>query len=891
MGRKTRRLLVPEVIQTSSMDCGIASVKAVLDGFGIPASYGRLREACQTTVDGTSIDALEEVLTQLGLNAEQIMLPGDYVLETEAEALPSIAVVRLPNGFTHFVVLWRLHGSLVQMMDPAAGRRWASRASVMRQLYAHTVRLPVGEWRTWAESDGARQIVTARLRTLGFGREAARFVDAAASREGWWPLATLDATSRMLASLVSSRGLPAGRPARRVFQSLLERANAEPDRSFELVPPTYWSTFSGASDAEVRFRGSVLVRVVGHPETTPGPRSSRSAALTPELTAALDEPASRHRRVLLGVLRRDGLLVPALLIVAIGAAAAGTALEAVLFRAILDVDRHLGVSQRLPGFLALAAFPAALLTLELPVASGIFRIGRRLEVRLRIAFLEKIARLGDSYFRSRLISDMAERSHSTYKLRQLPMLASQMLRAIAEMLVTGAAIVWLDPSSLAAVAATTGAAMLVPIALQGTLIERDLRVRSLGGALSRFYLDALRGLTAARTHGAEQALVGEHESLLVHWVHAGRALLRSTVAVEALQSAMGFALAGWLMSRYVNRTDEAGALLLLVYWALAIPAAGQELALLARQYPGARNTMLRLAEPLGAPEEVFDVEASRGPTLPSQRQAVSVAFKNVSVTAGGQTILTGINTQIEAGAHVAILGSSGAGKSTLVGLLLGWHRPASGGIIVDDAPLDPLQVRRLRTEMVWIDPAVQLWNRSLLENLKYGCGAGAMPLDRVATEADLERVAQHLLDGFQTTLGDDGGLLSAGERQRVRLGRAIGRGPVRLAILDEPFRGLSREQRSLFLEQARQRWAGSTLLCITHDIAETLNFDRVIVVENGRVVEDAKPADLAMRPGSRYREMLDVELEIGRDVWNSRDWTRLRLDDGALISVTSGAIL
>src|ERR671923_1912833 len=78
--RTGRRLLVPEVVQTSAMDCGPAALKCLLEGFGIPVSYGRLREACQTDVDGTSIDTLEEVAQQLGLEAEQVMLPVDHLL-------------------------------------------------------------------------------------------------------------------------------------------------------------------------------------------------------------------------------------------------------------------------------------------------------------------------------------------------------------------------------------------------------------------------------------------------------------------------------------------------------------------------------------------------------------------------------------------------------------------------------------------------------------------------------------------------------------------------------------------------------------------------------------------------------------------------------------------
>src|ERR1041385_5000535 len=101
-----RRFLVPEVVQTSAMDCGPASLKCLLEGFGIPVSYGRLREACQTDVDGTSIDTMEEVALLLGLDAEQVMVPPGDLLLPESKSLPAIVIVRLANRMTHFVVVW-----------------------------------------------------------------------------------------------------------------------------------------------------------------------------------------------------------------------------------------------------------------------------------------------------------------------------------------------------------------------------------------------------------------------------------------------------------------------------------------------------------------------------------------------------------------------------------------------------------------------------------------------------------------------------------------------------------------------------------------------------------------------------------------------------------------
>ena len=110
-----KRWQVPEVVQSSAMDCGPASLKALLEGFGIHASYGRLREACQTSVDGTSIDALEETAIALGLDASQIMAPADHLVLPESAMLPALVVVRLPNGATHFVVVWRRIGGLPQI--------------------------------------------------------------------------------------------------------------------------------------------------------------------------------------------------------------------------------------------------------------------------------------------------------------------------------------------------------------------------------------------------------------------------------------------------------------------------------------------------------------------------------------------------------------------------------------------------------------------------------------------------------------------------------------------------------------------------------------------------------------------------------------------------------
>ena len=879
----TRRLIAPEVVQTSAMDCGPAALKCLLEGFGVGVSYGRLREACQTDVDGTSIDTLEEVAAQLGLEAEQVMVPEDHLLLPETAPLPALVVVRQPNGTTHFVVAWRRHGPLVQLMDPATGRRWISGEVLRRDLYVHTSAVPAEAWREWAGSDAFLDGLRARLRALGVSRgAAARCVATALEDSGWRSLATLDAATRMTADVCRAGGLRRGREAARAVVHITDGAGGGS------IPAAYWSVRPTAPDADgeeqLAMRGAVLVHARGRRAAG---QAAGPAALPPDLVAALEERPSRPMRDLLGLVRRDGLLAPAALVAALALAAVAVLFEAALFQGAFELARKLSpVEQRLGAVAALVAFSVVLLLLEWPVAAGALRMGRKLETRLRAALLEKIPRIGDRYFHSRLVSDMAERSQSTHTLRTLPDLGAQLARRTFELVFTAAGLVWLEPRGAAATIAAAAAALALPLAIQSRLTERDLRVRSHAGAIGRFYLDAMLGLVPIRTHGAARAVRREHESLVVEWMRASTSLVRTAVAVEAAQALVGLALALWLVADHVSRGAATGGVLLLAYWALNLPALGEEIAALARQYPSRRNVALRLLEPLGAPEEAAEEDAAVEIGA-AAGAGVALSFEGVTVRAGGHVVLDGVDLELPAGSHVAVIGPSGAGKSSLVGLLLGWHRPSEGRVLVDGEPLDGARLSRLRRETAWVDPAVQLWNRSLVDNLRYGAADGAGDVGAVISDADLAGVLERLPEGLQTRLGDAGGLVSGGEGQRVRFGRALVRRDARLVVLDEPFRGLDRTRRRELLARARELWSGATLVCVTHDVAETAGFDRVLVVEGGRVVEDAPAADLADHPRSRFRALLDADRAAHEELWGDPRWRRLRVDGGRLLEEAS----
>ncbi|MCK6446075.1 MAG: cysteine peptidase family C39 domain-containing protein [Planctomycetes bacterium] len=902
-------------MQTSAMDCGPACLGSLLEGHGIRASYGRLREACHTDVDGTSIDALERVASDLGLDARQVMVPLDHLMLSESQLLPALVVTRQPSGATHFVVAWSVRAGVVQVMDPATGRRYSTRRDFLDELHVHEMAIPLAAWCEWAASDDFLAALRRRMADLGVSHgEAQRWIGTPTPNDPWRRLAALDAATRLVATVVRGGGLRAGREAERALGAFFDQARDDAVEPTSVLPKECWTVRpTGTNGTELCLRGAVLVSVAGVRATsgksaegaTAGPEVAPSFApgLAPDLALALAEEPARPGRALLAMLKADGLLSPAMLAGLLALSTLGVLVEALLFRSLFGVGRSVVVpEQRVGAIVALAVFIALLAGLEVPIARQALGLGRRLELRMRMALLQRIARLDDRYFKSRLVSDMADRAHRLHEIRQVPELGAEVVRAVFGLVATTAGIVWLAPGAAPLAVACAAAAILVPWLGQPLLAEGDLKVRNHAGALLRFHLDALLGVVPLRAHAAARSMRIGHDALVAEWAHAGMQLQRRVVAVEAVQSLACFGLVAWLVIDQAAHANTSGNALLLAYWALSLPVYGQQLGLCARQYPTQRSTTLRFLEMLGAPVDSDDAEANAtndfvarsAAARPSngapKARGVAIRMQGVCVKAGGHTILDGVDVSIAPGSHVAIVGPSGAGKSSFIGLLLGWFSPAAGKVWIDDDELDARRLAELRRETAWVDPAVQLWNRSLLDNLTYGGGgATSSAIGATLESARLGSVLQRLPDGLQSSLGEGGSLVSGGEGQRVRLGRACLRDTVRLAVLDEPLRGLARDQRTELLASLRAKWRDATLVCVTHDVGETLGFDRVLVVEAGRIVEDGAPAKLALE-ASRYATMLAAERAVRSGTWSNANWRRLTLEGGRLVAApTKGA--
>ncbi|MCA8989447.1 MAG: MFS transporter, partial [Planctomycetaceae bacterium] len=293
--------------------------------------------------------------------------------------------------------------------------------------------------------------------------------------------------------------------------------------------------------------------------------------------------------------------VPALLGVLV-LAALGSIAEVMLLRGLLDLGGHLqSPEQRVVAVVAMVGLLVALALLEWPRGMLVESLGRRLELRVRVALQTKVPRLPDRYFRSRLISDMAQRSHSLALVPQLPRMLVGLVGSCFGLAAVVGGLVWMDPSSAAIAIGAALLSVVVPLVFLPLLSERDFRVRTHLGALASAYLDGLLGITAVRAHAAERATRREHETLLVEWQRAARALLTASVGIEAVMALFGFGLAAGLVGSYLMDGGGLAGTLLVAYWALSIPTQGERVAAAARSYPQVRSVFMRILEVLGAP--------------------------------------------------------------------------------------------------------------------------------------------------------------------------------------------------------------------------------------------------------------------------------------------------
>jgi ATP-binding cassette, subfamily B, bacterial len=206
----------------------------------------------------------------------------------------------------------------------------------------------------------------------------------------------------------------------------------------------------------------------------------------------------------------------------------------------------------------------------------------------------------------------------------------------------------------------------------------------------------------------------------------------------------------------------------------------------------------------------------------------------VSIKYDRNPVLENVSLEIPAGTFCAILGPSGAGKSTLADLLVRYLDPDGGRILLDGIDLRQVSLDDLRRQVMLVDQSPYLFNTSIRENISYALPEATNgQIERAGAAAGLDELIRRLPEGYETKTGERGLALSAGERQRIALARALLRRP-RVLILDEPTSALDSETERLVASNLRDALPSSTLIVITHRPALAAGADCVIEIESAR---------------------------------------------------------
>ncbi|MDX5379559.1 MAG: lipid A export permease/ATP-binding protein MsbA [Halomonas sp.] len=213
-------------------------------------------------------------------------------------------------------------------------------------------------------------------------------------------------------------------------------------------------------------------------------------------------------------------------------------------------------------------------------------------------------------------------------------------------------------------------------------------------------------------------------------------------------------------------------------------------------------------------------------------------------------VLKGIDIAIEPGEMVAIVGRSGSGKSTLAGLLPRFYRPTSGRVLIDEVPIDEYRLAPLRRQVALVSQQVTLFNASIADNIAYGVPhAERSAIEAAAKAAYAHEFIERLPNGYDTIVGDNGVMLSGGQRQRLAIARAIFKDSP-LLILDEATSALDTESERYIQQALEIVCQGRTTLVIAHRLSTIERADRILVMEQGQIVEQGSHAELLGHDGA-----------------------------------------
>ncbi|GHB08036.1 lipid A export permease/ATP-binding protein MsbA [Salinicola rhizosphaerae] len=376
------------------------------------------------------------------------------------------------------------------------------------------------------------------------------------------------------------------------------------------------------------------------------------------------------------------------------------------------------------------------------------------------------------------------------------------------------------------------------------------RIQNSMGEVTHVASEALTGYRVVRTHGAEEYEKRRFEAASAYNREQSiKEAMTKATSTPVIQLLIALALAGLV---WLAMAPELMAAMTPGEFVAFITAAS----LMAKPIRSLTDVNSIIQKGLSAAQELFGLlnrpaEVDEG-TLAPHRFAGNVHFENVrfSYAEDQPEVLKGIELEVPAGQMVAIVGRSGSGKSTLMSLLPRFYRPTEGRILIDGVDIQDYQLSPLRQQIALVSQQVTLFNTTIADNIAYGWpDTPREKVEEAARAAYAHEFIERLPNGYDTIVGDNGVMLSGGQRQRLAIARAIFKdAPV--LILDEATSALDTESERYIQRALEVVCRNRTTFVIAHRLSTIERADRIVVMEQGNLIESGTHAELLQKEGA-----------------------------------------